>query len=333
MVRRTDSIDVRLQDGITLETEALGTVHLDARRPSGEVNICSHAHTDHLPTRADHAEIVCSPLTANLGRLRRDIPGFEATTHESVHLIDSGHVDGSTAALIEDNGMRILFTGDVALRSRYGLDGFEPPEADVLILEATYGRPEYVFPPLSTIERELLDCIEKSPGPVIVYAYALGKAQRVLALLDECDIESVYTSAEVLELCHAIETHTKTVFPACELTETTPLSQDAVLVLPGRSAAPAVVDTLISEHDAITVGCSGWAIDSSYQYRRGVDRAIALSDHCGFDELVNLVVAVDPDLVYTHHGFSMELARELVRVGVDTRALRRHQTTLASFDR
>jgi putative mRNA 3-end processing factor len=66
---------------------------------------------------------------------------------------------------------------------------------------------------------------------------------------------------------------------------------------------------------------SGWACDRSFSSVFGADTTIAYSDHCDFDELLEVVRRSGASRVYTVHGYSQELARHLRRHGVRASAL------------
>lgn len=325
------SARVRLNDGIEIETQALGTIRCDASEATGDWNIVSHAHTDHLPRRIGDAPIACSPLTAALARTRRDL-SIDPAVPQEIELLDSGHIDGSRAALLHDSDQRILYTGDVAVRDRYGLEGFAPPSADVLVVEATYGDSSYSFPAVESIESEVKAWMEThADRPLICFAYALGKAQRVLGMLHRLGVDRIFAADRIVELNRVIERATGHAF------ETQPVDSDLdpaptdVVVLPGSLGQADWVEDLVSEQKAVTAGFSGWAINSGYVYRRGLDRGFPLSDHCDFSELVDLVETVDPEATYIHHGFADALAKALTRRGYQARALRRDQATLDAF--
>lgn len=328
----TNSVDVRLGDGIIVETADIGTIALDSRQPSGDLAIISHAHGDHLPDRIGTVQILCSSLTRRLAAVRRDLPESDPATHPSVTLLPAGHVKGSRAALIDDAGSRILYTGDIATRDRYGLTGFDPPPADVLIIEATYGSPEYVFPSIDTVEGEVLEWLtETADRPAILFGYALGKAQRIQRLVERADRKRVFTTGAILAVNDVITATTGESFLARPFDRKQSLDAGDVLVLPSQLARFEWVDQLVDETTAVTAGFSGWAADDGFIYQRGLDRGFVLSDHCDFNELVEVVDTVNPDIVYTQHGFASVFATELTRRGFEARALRTNQSTLDSF--
>jgi putative mRNA 3-end processing factor len=103
------------------------------------------------------------------------------------------------------------------------------------------------------------------------------------------------------------------------------------LVAPSNVLSQQRVQRIVDETGAITAGFSGWAAGPSFRYRGGYDATFPLSDHCDFEELLALVEEVDPDAVYTQHGFTDDLAEALVDRGFRARSLKRNQATLADF--
>lgn len=324
---------VRLSDGIEIGLESGERVVADGRTLDGDINILSHAHGDHLyGSPPDH--VVCSPLTAALASARRDTGDtLTAATHPNVELFASGHIAGSTAARINGGKRTYLFTGDVSTRDRFFLSGFEPVSADVLIIECTYGKPEYVFPTQASVEARFVDWLdETSDRPVIVFAYTLGRAQAVQLLVGRSDRQRLFTTESILKLNGVIEAYRDVSFGAARYVPETTLEAGDVLVLPSQTRRSSWVESLISDKDALTAGLSGWAIKSGFKYRGGFDETFPLSDHCGFDELLTVVEGVDPEIVYTQHGFTEEFASAIVsELGYDARALKKNQSMLDEF--
>jgi len=322
-------VTVRYRDGIEIELSDGKQVVCDADNPDGDVNIVSHAHGDHWPE--SEVSAVCSPLTADLASVRRETP-LHRTTDERVTLLPAGHVAGSRAALITDpDGTQYLYTGDVCTRPRFYLDGFEPPSVDVLIVEATYGEPEYVFPDHESLAAEIRTWLTETSDPVILLGYALGRAQKLQLLAQEADRDRVLTTDSVQRVNEVIEAHCDVDFGAEPYESETELTAGDALVLPMTSGRINWIDQLADEAGAIKAGFSGWAVDSSFKFRGDYDVTFPLSDHCDFEELQSLVEAVDPDQVYTQHGSAASLATHLTNAGYDATALRQNQTSLGDF--
>ncbi len=175
-------------------------LHLDGRYPKKRAFV-SHAHADHF---APHDNLICSKATAyllgkrfrvkpeNLTALDWDTP-FELNGH-SLRLFPAGHIAGSAMIHISKNDHSLLYTGD--FKTRPSLSSEKPvfPQADILVMESTFGRPEYVFPPTEEIHRQVVDftrsALDDGCVPIIL-GYSLGKAQEAQAILAQAGIPVV----------------------------------------------------------------------------------------------------------------------------------------------
>jgi putative mRNA 3-end processing factor len=322
-------VTITYRDGIEIELSDGTRVVCDADDPDGDVNVVTHAHGDHYPD--GEATAVCSPLTADLATARRDTP-LHRTTDDRVELIPAGHVAGSRAALVTDpDGTRYLYTGDVCTRSRFYLDGFEPPDADVLVVEATYGDPAYVFPDHDTVAAEIRSWLASTAAPVLLLGYALGRAQKLQLLADRAGRDRTFTTDAVRRVNEVVETHRDVRFDVRPYEDDTTLADGDAFVVPMTSGRINWISSLAESAGAVTAGFSGWAIEESFKFRGDFDETFPLSDHCDFAELLDLVGAVDPDRVYTQHGSVTTLAEQLTDVGYDATALRRNQLSLGDF--
>lgn len=319
---------IREKDGIHINTSE--RIVADSRNASGDINIVSHAHFDHLHT--GDARVVCSEETARIGSKRAGKELRFSESYDSVKLIPSGHIVGSRAALVEHDGRKILYTGDVSTRDRFYLDGFKPVDTDVLVLETTYGIPAYKLPPQEEVERNILDWVESNTGPLVLFGYSLGKAQKIQHFIQENTGRELLAHEKVMEMNDAVEESTKLNFDAVPLEENKDIFESGgILVAPPGSMKGNQLQDLVRETGALTAGFSGWAVNSSMGYSR-YDRAFPLSDHCGFNELVELVEKVDPEKVYTHHGFDEAFASYLRKEKrINARSLKKNQSSLDEF--
>lgn len=322
--------EVRLGDGIHIRTGDGRHVVADTSDPGVEFAVLSHAHGDHLYSNPPKA-IVASSLTRELAAVRRGGPVSKGLDPSGIESLPAGHVPGSRAFLIEGKD-RILYTGDCSTRNRFGMDGFEPVSADVLIVESTYGTPEYRLPPQHEVEAEIVDWLaDTRDRPVVLLGYALGRAQELLSLADRAGRNRIRYSPAIEAINGPIEAARGEPLPGHVGTDVEPRPGDA-LVLPARTGSLSFVERLRRDHDAPLAGFSGWAIDESYRYARDLDVAFPLSDHCDFRELLEVVRAVEPEQVYTVHGFVDELATSIQsRLGIQAQALKPNQATLEEF--
>ena len=320
---------LRQKDGIHFELSK--TIVADARSATGDINVVSHAHADHL-CRNPKTTVVCSTETAALAEARtgKSVEYTEET--DDISLVPAGHIVGSRAALIEDEGRRYLYTGDVSTRDRLTLTGFEPVQADELVIETTYGHPDYRFRDQTQLEGEIVDWIADTDEPLFLFGYSLGRAQEIQALADRATNRRIVVHDAVAEMNAVIEEVTDQEFPAVPFEAVEELTPEDVIVAPAHLARKGWVADQADRLDAVKVGFSGWAVDTSYRYRGGYDETFVLSDHCDFDELCEIVRAVDPEVVYTHHGYDEAFADHVATaMGIEARPLKRGQTSLAEF--
>ena len=367
-------MSVRHRDGIHFELESSGAdaretdakprIVADARSAVGAINVVSHAHADHT-FRSTPETVVCSRETAAIAEARTGT-GFEfVESAPGVDLVPAGHVVGSRAALLElaavtgiDDDRTYCYTGDFSIRDRCYLEGFDPDAVDagVLVMETTYGVPEYRFPPQKALEAEITDWIrDNDDRPLFLFGYSLGRAQKLQWLAREAlvgaradgtdatadgnvrgdlDLErEILVSDSIRDVNRAIESATdgRLSFPGRPYDSLRGLT-DEIVVLPSNQARADWVEAAVDREDALKAGFSGWAVDDSFLYRGNYDVTFPLTDHCDFDELLETVRAIDPDTVYTHHGFDEAFADVLeTEHGYRARPLKRDQTTLEEF--
>jgi Cft2 family RNA processing exonuclease len=189
----------------------------------------------------------------------------------------------------------------------------------MLVMETTFGRPRYVFPPVEQIVAEILDFCQRTlrDGAVpVLLGYTLGKSQELLAHLDECaaplllhpalrDYVAVYESLGVR-------------FPSYTLWSPGMDASGHVLLCPTGASASRLGGMLPR---ARTAYVSGWALDRSARWRFGTDTCFPLSDHADYPELLEYVRLSGARRVYTVHGSAAEFAQDLRLMGYDADAV------------
>ncbi|WP_339103074.1 mRNA cleavage and polyadenylation specificity factor-like protein [Haloterrigena salinisoli] len=352
---------VRHRDGIHFEreTDPRPSVVADARSAVGSINVVSHAHADHT-FRTTPDTVVCSAETAAIAEARTGT-GFEfVESAPGVDLVPAGHVVGSRAALFDleapdGDVRRYCYTGDFSTRDRCYLEGFDPDaiDADVLVMETTYGLPKYRFPSQADLEAEITDWIhDNDDRPLFLFGYSLGRAQKLQWIAREATGSSggagasdddgngsndcareILVSDSIRDVNEAIEAATdgRLAFPGRPYESLRGLT-DEIVILPSNQARADWVEAAVERENALKAGFSGWAVDDSFPYRGNYDVTFPLTDHCDFDELLETVRAIDPEVVYTHHGFDEAFADRLeTEHGYRARPLKRDQTTLEEF--
>ncbi|AGB16740.1 hypothetical protein Halru_2151 [Halovivax ruber XH-70] len=327
------------RDGIHFDLDR--HVVADARTTAGDVNVVSHAHADHTFSSSP-GTVVCSAETAAIATARTGVEFDSVSAAPGVELVPAGHVVGSRAAVIEAaGGTRYCYTGDFSTRDRAYLEGFDPAalDVDVLVMETTYGHPRYRFPDQAELEASIHDWIRDHPDqPLFLFGYSLGRAQKLQWLAAEATDRRILVSRTIDEVNRAIESSTDIGFAgesvdAGSISELQPAAlTDEIVVVPSNQSRRDWIDAIADETGALKAGFSGWAVEDSFLYRGDYDVTFPLTDHCDFDELIETVRSIDPELVYTQHGFDEQFADVLAtEYGYTARPLKRDQTALADF--
>jgi DNA ligase-1 len=287
---------------------------LDPHRPSPFAFV-SHGHADHF---ARHQRVLCSPGTGHILVKRYRVKASTIETLDwneelilnkhRITLHPAGHITGSAMIRIEKDNESLLYTGDFKTRPSHTAEAPEFPQADVLIMETTFGLPRFVFPPADEIEKDIItfarETLADDETPIF-FAYSLGKAQEALAILHQAGIATAVQKPvyEMTEACRDLGLD----LPAPVLLEKTIPDGHAVIAPPS-----AVRSRLIRNHKKRrTAMLSGWALTTGSQYRYQVDRVFPLSDHADYPGLLDTVEKVGPSLVYTLHGSTREFAADL----------------------
>ena len=292
---------------------------LDSLRKK-EFGLISHAHSDHT---ARHNQPVLTPNTRLLlaGYLRRSNPitleygEFLDRGDYTLALYPAGHCLGSAQALVTSKatGERLLYTGDFKARSSPINEPLTPVECDTLVIEATYGKPEYVFPAedtvLETAYQTLRMWLSKGERPV-VQGWRLGKAQEIMHYLLAQGFELVVEEG-IFQVAEAYQ-EAGVDFPGKFSCLNGHWAEGQVLVCPPGFRKASEMNLALGKR---YMELTGWASGKGGRRwgRRG-DASLAYSDHADFNDLVSYVQQVNPQQVYTVNGFP-DLAAHLRGLG------------------
>lgn len=305
-------------------------IYLDAAEPR-PIGIVSHAHSDHI---ARHERFVATPATAALlrHRLGASLEGDEVPYRErraiddwSIELFPAGHVLGSAMVKVTRGDESLLYTGDFRLSRGLTAEPAEVPRATAVIMESTYGSPEWSFPSHDEIRLRLADLVSgilrRGRSPLLL-AYSLGKAEEVMAMLRGID-PPVVVHPVIAEIASIYERFGVDL-GAWEVwsSQGTLAGRRATAELRGRVVViPPHLSRDIRRVDrAETVALTGWALHP--WRRRSADHALPLSDHADYAELLDLVERARPEVVYVTHG-SRQFAKDLRERGVRSEYLNR----------
>ena len=307
---------------------AAGDFYIDPWRPVPRA-VITHAHSDHARFGSD--VYVChrdsAPLLRKrLGDITIETASYgEILTRNGVEISfhPAGHVLGSAQVRVSLNGETWVASGDYKLESDGVSPGFEALSCHVFITESTFGLPIYrwrlqaeTFASIDAWRRENIAAGRVS----ILFAYALGKAQRVLARVDPSLGPIVCHGA--VEAINALHREAGIVLPKTRLATEIQNKHDfahALVVAPPSAAASPWLKRFGDYSDALA---SGWMQVRGNRRRRGLDRGFALSDHADWPGLIAAIEATGAERILVTHGYTEALTRYLREKGLDARALK-----------
>ena len=304
-------------------------VHLDPWRPVDRALI-SHGHADHA--RWGHKNYMCTHSARPVIEYRlpkakvQSVAYGEVVTINGVHFSfhPAGHVLGSAQIRAEYKGEVWVFTGDFKTQKDPVAEDFEVVPCNHLIMECTFGLPVFRWPEEEDLKKEInawwLECQAKEVMPVIG-SYSLGKAQRVIAMLNE-------SNGPILT--HGAVENTNEVMrkQGVSLPKTTRVEgrsvddahRKGIVICPPSAMRSAWMKKFRPFKTAMA---SGWMASRGNRRRRNVDRGFLVSDHADWDGLRSTVAETGAEEVLTTHGYSHVFARYLRdEMGVQSRELK-----------
>ena len=288
--------------------------------------LVTHGHADHA--RGGHGETYATPETLAIMELRYrtgaedgagEIPHKAVPVEygETIRLaggvdatyIPAGHVLGSAQILLEHAGERVVITGDYKRRPDPTCAPFEVTPCDIFITEATFGLPVFTHPPIEDEMAKLLSALRTHPDQcVLVGAYALGKAQRVIAELREAGHhEPIYLHGALEKMCRLYEEHEVALGDLRLVSDHSKEDMRGAIVM----APPSALNDRWSRRlpDPITAMASGWMRVRGRARQRGVELPLVISDHADWNELTSTIAEVNPRETWITHGREEALLR------------------------
>jgi putative mRNA 3-end processing factor len=306
-----------------------GAFHVDPAG-SADLAVITHAHADHA--RPGSGRYVCA--TPGVPVLRRRL-GPEARIegwaygdvyrigNVDVSLHPAGHVLGSAQVRVHDGCETWVVSGDFKRQPDPTCEPFEVVPCDTFVSEATFALPVYRWPPVEEVMADLRAWVEtnrESGRPSIVFAYSLGKAQRVLALLADMLDQPALVHGAVGGMTEAYRESGVALPPVEPVGDETrgAVARGRVVIAP-----PSAINTpwLRRFPDAATAMVSGWMRVRGARRWKGVDRGFVLSDHADWPALLDTITATGARRVLATHGYADVLARVCNERGLEAEAI------------
>lgn len=302
-----------------------GNFHID---PSGGVDhaVITHAHSDHA--RRGSRRYYCtrsgeSLLRARIGKnisVRAydfgeifEINGVKLSFHPA------GHILGSAQVRMEFAGEVWVASGDYKREPDPTCEPFESVKCDVFVTEATFGTPGFKWPRGTDLGRQIYDWwsanAERGINSVL-FAYSLGKAQRVLGVLEPYASQPIYCHSAVTELnaCYR-EQGIKLAPTICMSTIRGSEKFRGELILTPQSFLKSEQARVLGSSFQ-TAFASGWMAGGAQRYGQSYDHGFVMSDHADWDDLVRTITETGAKRVYVQHRGNGALVKHLKSLGL-----------------
>lgn len=293
------------------------------------VNWISHGHSDHA--RGCHGVVFGTAETLRVYRERMWADPPQEPDRRAVALGESwefggarltayaaSHIVGAAQLLVEWRGQRLVYTGDIKLRSSICGRETEVVPCDRLIVESTFGLPIYHFLSAEEAKARIVRFARETLNANMIPAFAgypLGRGQEIAYALCQAGIPTAIHGS----IARFVPLYEEAgyAFPGWEPYVSRKTEGKAVVVVPGfRKILEA------SEKNYRVAYVSGWAAMDNARTRAGAEELIPYSDHADFEELLALVDASGAREVDVVHGYTEVFAHILRERGFDARAPR-----------
>jgi putative mRNA 3-end processing factor len=299
-----------------------GDFYIDPWQPV-RCAVITHGHGDHARSGSERYYTTAAGLPILHWRLGeqdfRAYPYGESFDlgHTRVSFHPAGHVLGSAQVRIERGDQVWVVSGDYKRQPDPTCAPFEPLTCDTFITEATFALPVYRWDATPEVARQIVewrDACAQSGEAALLYCYALGKAQRMLAELQSCTDRPVYTHGAIEAGVQVYRRSGVRMLETIRVGEQ-PRGRDFAgeLILAPPSAAGSA--WLRRFRQAQHGFASGWMRIRGNRRRRNMDRGFVISDHADWDDLLRTIRETHAPRIIATHGTTDSLIRLLREEG------------------
>ncbi len=292
--------------------------------------IITHGHADHA--RSGHEAVLATPDTIAIMKTRygEDCAGtFQALEFGTPLAVDdvtitflpAGHILGSAQVLMEHKGQRIVVTGDYKRLPDRTAQPFELARCDLLVTEATFGLPVFQHPDPRDEVARLLKSVASFPDRAhVIGCYALGKAQRMIALLRDAGYDApIYLHGAMIRLCELYVERGIDLGVLKHSLEASKAELSGQIVI----APPSAIKDRWSRRlpDPVLAVASGWMSVKQRARQSGVELPLVISDHCDWNELNQTIAETGASKVWVTHGREDALVYQCRKQGLEAEPL------------
>jgi len=272
--------------------------------------VITHAHSDHSRWGMKHylahhhsAEVMKLRLGKEINLQTVDynqpllINGVQLSFHPA------GHIPGSAQIRLEHRGKIAVVSGDYKVENDGLSTPFEPVKCHEFVSECTFGLPIYKWESQTEIFHQINSWWKTNAAEgrnTVLFAYSLGKAQRILQNLDR-SIGSVFVHGAVWNTNQALIANRIELWDVPKVTAELPKStfKGSLIIAPPSAMGTPWMRRFSPYRTGI---CSGWMAVRGTRRRRAADRGFVLSDHADWEGLVAAITATEAEKVYLTHG-------------------------------
>lgn len=293
--------------------------------------VITHAHGDHARTGMGHYWAAAPGgglLRERIGRQAAvTLPAYGTAFpmgRARVSLHSAGHILGSAQVRIEVDGEVWVVSGDYKRCADASCAPFEVQPCDVFVTETTFAKPEFVWPATGVVAEQIFhwwqDCRAQGLAAVL-FCYALGKAQRVLAELLPFSQDTVLLHPNMTDLVKAYRKEGVALIPTAPF-GAPPKGKNFAgeLIL----APPSVRGTRWLNRIGPYSGgfASGWMQQTDSKRTQSYQRGFVLSDHADWPSLLRTIAETGARRIRTMHGDDALLISHLQAQGLDAGPLK-----------
>jgi putative mRNA 3-end processing factor len=289
--------------------------------------LITHGHADHA--RGGHGTVLATAETLAIMEVRYGPQRGQTIAYGEtlrigdvdIRYVPAGHVLGSAQIVLEHGGERIVVSGDYKRRPDPTCAPFEPVPCDIFVTEATFGLPVFRHPDTSAEMDRLLATLHANPERcVLVGAYALGKAQRlIMELRGRGHAAPIFIHGAMQKLCDLYVSFGLDLGELIPATGLKPAAMAGAIVV----APPSALNDRWSRRlpDPITAMASGWMRVRQRARQKNVELPLIISDHADWDELTDTLIEIAPSEVWVTHGRDDALVHWCMTRQIKARAL------------
>lgn len=281
--------------------------------------VITHAHSDHArwgmkKYLAHHhsAEVMKLRLGSEINLETIDYGVVKMVNGVKISLHPAGHIPGSSQVRLEYKGRIAVVSGDYKVEDDGLSVPFEPIKCHEFVSECTFGLPIYKWEPQEEIFNQINSWWRDNASEgrnSVLFAYSLGKAQRILKHLD-FSIGKVFTHGAVWNTNQALLTSGIAMPDVPKVTQDIPKSEfkGSLIIAPPSAMGTPWMRKFSPYRTGI---CSGWMAIRGTRRRRAVDRGFVLSDHADWEDLISAIEGTQAEKVYLTHGSTASFGKFL----------------------